>query len=270
MAIMSTPMIQTSPGGGGGAGATDHGALTGLTDDDHSQYVHITTARTIDAVHTFNPGSATAWCILGANATGQLITGLNADELDGLSSADFATAIHTHATTDVTSGTFADARISESSVTQHQAAMLTLAENVPVILDPALSADGKYSGITEDGTAGATLAFGDVVYLAAADSRWELTDASAAATSGSVKVGICVLAAAADGDPTTVLLYGNVRADTAFPALTISAPVYISETAGDVVVAQPTTTDAVIRVLGFANTADSMHFCPSPDFITHV
>ena len=467
MAFISTPMIQTSSGGGGGA-ASDHGSLTGLTDDDHSQYVHLTSARTIETVHTFNPGSATPWLLLGANATGQLITGLNADEIDGLSSAAFATASHTHAaadttsgtfavarlpvlvgdsgaggtagiapapgagdaaadkylkadgtwatvsagsgdmaaatydpatiaeqlvgltatqtltnktltqpaltltqsatptptaegviewdtdgnqikvgdgaatlvfsddtahataaqgatadsalqdltgspyselsdvtitaiasgeiakwsgsawinntlaeagisatghahaTSDVTSGTFADARISESSVTQHQAAMLTLAENVPIIVDPALSADGKYSGITEAGTAGATLAFGDVVYLAAADSRWELADASAAATSGSVKVGICVLAAAADGNATTVLLYGNVRADAAFPTFTISAPVYISETAGDTVVAQPTTTDAVIRVLGFANTANELFFCPSPDYITHT
>ena len=33
------------------------------------------------------------------------------------------------------------------------------------MLDAALSADGKWCGIAEDGTAGATLAFGDVVYL---------------------------------------------------------------------------------------------------------
>ena len=33
---------------------------------------------------------------------------------------------------------------------------------------------------------------------------------------------------------------------------------------------QPTGTDNVIRVLGFANTADELFFCPSPDYITHV
>jgi len=33
----------------------DHGALSGLADDDHSQYVHNTQARTITAVHTFDP-----------------------------------------------------------------------------------------------------------------------------------------------------------------------------------------------------------------------
>lgn len=151
------------------------------------------------------------------------------------------------------------------------AANITLGESTgQILLDPALSADGTWSGICEAGTAGATLAFGDLVYFAAADSRWELVDASAAATAGSVMVGICVLAAASDGDPTTILRWGKVRADTAFPSFTVGAPVYASETAGDVTETQPTTTDAVIRVLGFAITADSIMFTPSPDFMTHV
>lgn len=143
-------------------------------------------------------------------------------------------------------------------------------ENVSLLLDAALSADGKYCGITEAGTAGATLAFGDLVYLQASDSRWELTDADAAATAGPVRIGICVLAAAADGDPTTILTYGKIRADAAFPALTIGAPVYIGTTAGDIQVAQPSGTDDVIRIVGHANTADELFFNPSNDYITHV
>jgi hypothetical protein len=146
----------------------------------------------------------------------------------------------------------------------------TFGENTELKLDAALSADGKYCGITEAGTAGATLAFGDLIYLAAADSRWELADASAASTSGDVRIGICVLAAAADGDPTTILLWGKIRADAAFPSFTVSAPVHISETAGDVVVAAPTTTDSVTRRVGFGNTADELFFCPSNDYYTHV
>ena len=43
---------------------------------------------------------------------------------------------------------------------------ITLGENTSIALDPAGSADGKYSGITITATAGATIAFGDVVYLA--------------------------------------------------------------------------------------------------------
>jgi len=147
---------------------------------------------------------------------------------------------------------------------------LDLGENASVGLDESLSADGKYTGITIEGTAGTALAFGDVVYLAVADSRWELLDADAASTSGDVLPGICVLAAAGDGSATRILLYGTIRADAAFPTLTVGAPVYASTTAGDVQVAQPSGTDDVIRVLGFALTADSFMFNPSPDYITHT
>lgn len=145
-----------------------------------------------------------------------------------------------------------------------------LAEGGSIALDAALSADGTYSGITRAGTAGTTLAFGDLVYLAAADSRWELTDADAASTSGDVLIGMCVLAAASDGSATTILLQGNIRADTAFPTLTISAPAYVGTTAGDIQVAQPSGTDDVIRVVGFALTADELYFNPSQDYITHT
>lgn len=144
-----------------------------------------------------------------------------------------------------------------------------LGENAGLVLDTALSADGKYSGITEAGTAGAALAFGDLCYLNNDDSRWELVDANLS-DGYDKKLGICVLAAAADGDPTKILLWGKVRADAAFPALTVGAPVYMGETAGDVVVAQPTTADVAIRIVGFGNTADELFFCPSNDYIVHT
>lgn len=138
-----------------------------------------------------------------------------------------------------------------------------------IILDAAISGDGYYSGITESGTAGATLAFGDLVYLNNDDSRWELADANLS-DGYDKKLGICVLAAAGDASATTILLYGKVNAATEFPSLTVGAPAYISETAGDIVVAAPTTTDAATRVVGFANTADELYFCPSKDYYTHT
>ena len=63
------------------SGVTDHGALSGLADDDHSQYVHISAGRTITAQHQFAPSSAQPPFTLGANAQGQLVTGLYADQL---------------------------------------------------------------------------------------------------------------------------------------------------------------------------------------------
>lgn len=150
---------------------------------------------------------------------------------------------------------------------------ITLGENTSIALDPAGSADGKYSGITVAGTAGADLAFGDLIYLDPTDSRWELADANAAAAAdGDARgiLGICVNDPSGDGQPVTVLLQGIVRADTAFPALTIGAPVYVSETAGDIVVTQPTTTDVVIRIVGVAITADEIFFNPDNTWTTHI
>jgi len=144
---------------------------------------------------------------------------------------------------------------------------IVLGENTSIDLDPAGSADGKYSGICITGTAGATLAFGDLIYLdgVAANNRWELTDADASATGGPVLIGMCVLAAAGDGSATKILLQGQIRADAKFPALTIGSPVYLGETAGAIQTAIPTGADNVIRVVGFALTADEIYFNPSQD-----
>lgn len=145
-----------------------------------------------------------------------------------------------------------------------------LPENVGIIIDPSLTADGKYSGIVEAGVAGATLAFGDLVYLQTADSRWELAGADNGATGCNFKLGICVLAAANDGDATTILLFGNVRADTAFPALTIGAPVYMGTTLGDVVTTAPSGTTDIVRIVGYGNTANDLYFKPENDWLTLV
>jgi len=114
--------------------------------------------------------------------------------------------------------------------------------------------------------AGASITVMDLVYLGAA-GKWLATDASAAAT-GSGLLAIS-LETKADTEAMNVALPGTfVRDDTW--AWTVGAPLYMSETAAAITETQPTTTDAVIRVVGFAVTADVMYFNPSPDYITHV
>ncbi len=145
-----------------------------------------------------------------------------------------------------------------------------LDENASIGLDPAGSADGKFTGITITGTAGYTQAFGDLVYKDPTDSRWEAVDVNAAAGADGDARGTLamVVSAGTDGTACTLLLYGAIRADAKFPALTINGPVYASETAGEVTQTQPATTDAVIRVVGFALTADEILFQPSALYLT--
>lgn len=68
-------LVDQSPSGGGYKSQSRSSLL--------SDYLKTATATTITAVHTFNPGSAGPPFALGANATGQKVTGLNADQLDG-------------------------------------------------------------------------------------------------------------------------------------------------------------------------------------------
>lgn len=175
--------------------------------------------------------------------------GTNADSVPTLSS-----------TNTLTNKTFTAPTINAATLN----GTFTLTESTSIALDPA-QADGTWTGITRAGTAGATLAFGDLCYLAAADSRWELTDADSATTSDRM-LGMCVLAAAADGDPTVMLLMGNIQAASKFPTMTIGSALYISDaTAGAIITTIPTGADNVIRRVGYALTADELYFNPSMD-----
>ena len=70
----------------------DHSQLINLANDDHKQYIHNTIARTISAIHTFNSSAPNPPFYLGANAQGQKVIGLNADQLDGKSIEDLVLA----------------------------------------------------------------------------------------------------------------------------------------------------------------------------------
>ena len=151
-------------------------------------------------------------------------------------------------------------------------APLVLGENTAIALDPAGSADGKYSGITVTGISGYTQVFGDLVYLDPTDSRWEAVDANAASAADGDGRGVLgmVVVAGTDGNACTILLHGIIRADAKFDTFTINNPVYASETAGSVTQTQPTTTDVVIRIVGSALTANEIYFNPDRVWITHT
>jgi hypothetical protein len=148
---------------------------------------------------------------------------------------------------------------------------LDLGENYGIILDAVLSGDEKYSGIVINGTAGATIAVGDLISPSGTSNKWVLADAGViTAASGDCRglIGICVLAAG-DTDATKILVYGKVRS-AAFPAFTVNAQYFVSETAGAITATIPTSLDHTIRCIGHAVTAEDLLFNPSPDNITRI
>lgn len=125
--------------------------------------------------------------------------------------------------------------------------------------------DGDYQGIATLGTAGEALSFGSLVYLDEFTSLWKKAGALLT-ISRDRKLGMCVLAASGTGKSIKVLQVGNIRGDATFPTFTPGKPVFMSETAGLVTNAKPTTSGAVHRVIGYANTADELYFQPAGTF----
>ena len=136
-------------------------------------------------------------------------------------------------------------------------------------LDAVLSEDETWSGIVIAVTLGSTVAQGEVCFLAS-DGKWDKNDGilDGTDTGFSKQLGIC-LVAGDDTDASEMLLYGKVRSE-AFPVFTVGAPVYLSDTAGDLIVTQPSTTNFAIRVCGYAITAEDLLFCPSSDYIINL
>lgn len=144
---------------------------------------------------------------------------------------------------------------------------VTLSVGAPLKLTVPTVDDTGTGETTSDFNCGYTSsAIGDLVTLDSSFT-WQKCDANTQSLYEGM-LGIA-LEVKASGNAMKVLTRGYVYASTAFPTLT-AGPVYMSETAGAVTQTKPTTTDAAIRVVGFAVHADKMFFNPSPDYITHT
>ena len=85
--------VTTTTSSGTGEGVTVHGDLTGKANDDHTQYVHNDTARTITANHTFSGrpifnGGTNSLSPFTVNED-TLVANLNADKWDGYEFSDY-------------------------------------------------------------------------------------------------------------------------------------------------------------------------------------
>lgn len=134
----------------------------------------------------------------------------------------------------------------------------------PAAFDPSLS-DATFSGIKATLTAGENLVIGDVCYIKSDGKLWK-ADASAIATASAVAIALATISADASG---VFGMHGLLRKDSLY-ALTIGGLVYLSETAGAATQTAPTTTDAVIQVLGVALTADILYFNPQLVQVEHT
>jgi len=124
-----------------------------------------------------------------------------------IDSSAFATASHTHATTDITSGTFADARIAESNVTQHEAAL--------TVTESQISDLGSYS-VTGHAHAASDITSGTLSHerggIEADISGVAIGDVLAGTGTGTI--GIVTSTGHSDGDVLTIQADGTVDFET--------------------------------------------------------
>lgn len=134
--------------------------------------------------------------------------------------------------------------------------------------DATPNTDDTWNGpSTNTFNAGATIAQWEAVYLTSS-STWALTDADAAATAGTVMVALAAEAGTAS-NPLRVVLPGTFVRNDAW-AWTVGGPIYLSTTAGALTQTAPSATDDVVRIVGYATTADTIYWNPSNDYITIV
>lgn len=97
----------------GGGGVADHGALTGLSDDDHTHYILVDATRAFSAA----PSSSVA-----ASLPAHLVRKEEMDSAFGSITSTFLFLLgsyspvgHTHTTADITSGVFPPVRLGTGS-----------------------------------------------------------------------------------------------------------------------------------------------------------
>ena len=127
----------------------------------------------------------------------------------------------------------------------------------------AAGAVGDGSIWFKDFDSGATLTAGKIYYLHAT-TGWEEADASAAATATNL---LAMCGTTTNG--TLMLQSGVINPFGSQAAISTGSPVYLSETSGEVTGTAPTTSGAIVRVIGYKvdSTDDTIFFNPSQDWI---
>lgn len=150
-----------------------------------------------------------------------------------------------------------------SGATNNFAASLTgtTAFDGEMRIDGTPTTDDTANGPTTDTfNAGATIAQWQLVYMGSG-GEWLEADASAASTSGPVMLALAA-AAGTDNNSMKVVLPGGFARNDGWN-WTVGAALYVSETTGAITETAPSTSGSIVRVIGYAMTADIVYFMPS-------
>jgi hypothetical protein len=120
------------------------------------------------------------------------------------------------------------------------------------------SSDDTATGLRESGTAGETVAIGNLLYMKS-DGKWWKADADAASTMPGIRLA---LEAKNANDACKLLVYGAMRDDDW--SWTVGGLIYADTAAGGLSQTAPSGSGDQVQVVGVAYHTDKMFFCPSP------
>ena len=128
-------------------------------------------------------------------------------------------------------------------------------------IDAAPASDENATGIVISATVDTnTYGYGGVVYLNVADGHWDDADKDAEATAGKM-IGMVL----GDGTGTkNIMLHGVVRQDAW--DWTAGSPIFVGDAGEPIADVSSFTTGDIIRLIGYALTADTMFFNPAMDY----
>jgi hypothetical protein len=129
--------------------------------------------------------------------------------------------------------------------------------------DSIPASDATMSGDISSETVDANASGIGALLVLSSDGNWDEADASSSATVG--QLGIAVESGTGAKD---VLWRGWVK-DTAW-SWTPGQQLFVSETTGAITATAPSTSGAIVQVVGYATSATTMYFNPSPDYIEVV
>ena len=131
-------------------------------------------------------------------------------------------------------------------------------------LDATPDTDHTATGLTTNTiNAGATIAIGDLCYLGSG-GKWLLADADAEATAKGM-LGISA-EASTDTNPMITALAGSFVRDDTYN-WTVGAVLYVGLTAGALTETAPSATGDIVRVAGYAVSADVVYFNPGSSWV---
>lgn len=111
-------------------------------------------------------------------------------------------------------------------------------------------------------TAGTNLTNGNLVYMATADGKMELTDADASSTTAGL---LAMTTGTVNENATGEFLLEGIYTTS---GLTAGATYYVSTTAGAITSTAPTGTGDAVRIVGYAISSTLLWFCPNANSTT--